>query len=524
MSAADRGDRHLDVAIVGGGMAGSLLARQLKRARPSLRMGVFEKSTERSYKVGESLVEIASNHLVRRHRLSGYLYENHVPKNGLRYFFDGESRSTPLTEMSEIGPINLPFHPAFQIDRARLEADLLEMIEGIGVEVRTGVRVDSVAIGSGDAAHELVVRSSGADETRSCRWLIDASGRAGVVSSELGLRTPETQHRVGAVWSRFGGVADVDEMGSDEWRARVRHSSRRLSTMHFWYPGYWFWVIPLRGGLTSVGLVGEVVRGRDLRTAEGFRAFLREHRGIEELLGSAEMIDCGSFSQLSYGTKRFFHEDRWGLTGEAATAADPLYSPGSDFIALENDFLADLIESDFAGESRQMINERLDLYERFMQFRHESAMLLYRGLYGGLGSYELMRAKWDLDIGCYYNLWVSPYMQDLHLDPRFLRRQLRMSPFVLQALRNFAGLLRAVESSLRARDLYFRRNAGEFSCGLENIDFVTEVGTPRKRREVLRKTEEIFNLVLSRASELIGQDGASEHRSLQSFVNEQPLL
>jgi len=516
--------RELDVAIVGGGMAGALLARQLKRARPSLSVAVFEKATERSYKVGESLVEIAANHLVRRHRLSGYLYENHVAKNGLRYFFDDESRSTPLTELSEIGPINLPFHPAFQIDRARLETDLLKMIADLGVEVRTGVRVDDLELGEGGARHRFRAGDAASQQSYSARWLVDASGRAGLIAGEKDLRRPEAEHQVGAVWSRFRGVADVDELGSEEWRGRVRHTSRRLSTMHFWYPGYWFWVIPLRGGLTSVGVVGEVVRGRELRTAEGFRAFIREHRGLEELLAGAEMVDCGSFSQIAYGTSRFFSEDRWALTGEAATSADPLYSPGSDFIALENDFIADLIERDFAGDGAEEWSERLDLYERFMQFRHASAMLLYRGLYGGLGSFELMRLKWDLDIGCYYNLWVSPYMMDQHLDPRFLRRQLRMSPFVLQALTNFAELFRRVESHLREEGLYHRKNRGQFSYGLENIDFVTEVGTKRTRREVLEKTEEIFNQVLTDANRLLGEESPSDHRPLQSFMNEQPLL
>ena len=516
---------QFDVAIVGGGMAGSLLARQIKRACPRLSVGLFEKARERTYKVGESLVEIASNHLIRRHRLSGYLYENHLPKNGLRYFFDDESHSTALTEMSEVGPINLPFHPAFQIDRARLETDLLEMVKKIGVDARIGVRVESVEIGEEGGVHRFSL-CDGRGPARPCRarWLIDASGRAGVLAKKQELRVAEDEHRIGAVWSRIKGVTDVDTIGPEQWRDRVRHSTRRLSTMHFWYPGYWFWVIPLRGGVTSVGLVGEPARERDVRTMDGFRAFLRLHRGIEDLLSEAEIVDSGSFSQIAYGTKRFFHRDRWALSGEAATAADPFYSPGADFIALENDFIADLVARDFAGQSADSLAERVDMYDDFMHFRHESAMLLYRGLYGGLGSYELMRMKWDLDIACYYNLWVAPYMLDQHLDTGFLRRQLRMRPFVLQALRNFARVFRSVETTLVERGDYFRRNVGEFSFGLENIDFIQDVGTPRTRRQTLETTERVFNTVLERANQLLGADSYRERRPLQSFMTDQPLL
>jgi 2-polyprenyl-6-methoxyphenol hydroxylase-like FAD-dependent oxidoreductase len=77
--------RQLDVAIVGGGLAGNLLARQLRLACPELRVGLFEQSTATSYKVGEATVEIAANYLTRKQGLTNYLYEHHLPKNGLRY-------------------------------------------------------------------------------------------------------------------------------------------------------------------------------------------------------------------------------------------------------------------------------------------------------------------------------------------------------------------------------------------------------------------------------------------------------
>ena len=110
----------LDVAIVGGGMAGGLLARQLVRSHPGIKVALYERAQQQGFKVGESMVEIGSHYMGRRLGLSRYLYENHLPKNGLRYFFDDATRSTEFTEMSEIGTVNLPFHPAFQIDRARL--------------------------------------------------------------------------------------------------------------------------------------------------------------------------------------------------------------------------------------------------------------------------------------------------------------------------------------------------------------------------------------------------------------------
>lgn len=70
-----------DVAIVGGGKAGSLLARQLRRELPDASIVVIEKARERSYKVGESTVDVAGKYLTKRLGLSSYLYQHQLPKN-----------------------------------------------------------------------------------------------------------------------------------------------------------------------------------------------------------------------------------------------------------------------------------------------------------------------------------------------------------------------------------------------------------------------------------------------------------
>jgi flavin-dependent dehydrogenase len=517
----------LDVAIIGGGLAGNLLARQLTRATPGLRIGLFEKTRETSWKVGESVVEIGSHYLVKRLGLSRYLYDRHFPKNGLRYFFDDAQRSLPLWEMSEIGPVNLPFHPAFQIDRLRLEADLLAMNQRDGVHVERGVRARPVEMGSGGAPHRIEVSGSGGARTLSSRWLVDAAGRADVLARALGLRLREDTHRLGSVWGRFENVADVDDLGPDAWRARVRHSSRFLSTIHFFYPGYWIWFIPLHDGVTSVGVTGQTAfDARELRTPEGFRRFLDGHAAVAHLLKDAKLLDQGSYTQIAYSTEKYFSRDRWGLTGEAATSADPLYSPGTDFIAHENDFLTELIRRDFAGEDQAQLDERFELYDRFMAFRQEATLSLYRNLYQTFGSFELGKLKWDFDIGCYYNLWVSPYVRDEHLDPRWLRRQLRMAPLILRALGNFNKLFASVSESLQRRGEFHRRNRGEFTPGLDHLDFLQRVGLARTRREVLEKTEQIFNDVRRRALALLGPDAhhtPDEELSLSALLSADSL-
>jgi flavin-dependent dehydrogenase len=503
---------------VGGGIAGTLLARQLRMRLPGLRIIVFERGGGGgAFKVGESTVEIAAHYLVRRQKLAQYLYEQHLPKNGIRYFFDDAKRNLPLTEMSEIGTINLPFHAAFQLDRARLETDLCEMCRSEGVEVRIGARVTEIALGEGRKRHMLTVETKAGSETVRPRWVIDAAGRQGTLARQLGLRVAEPDHLIGSAWGRFEGLADVDRMGDDAFHGRVRHTTRGLSTIHFLNPGYWVWLIRLRGGVTSVGVVGTPARDRAVRSPEGFRAFLDEHRALREILADSKVIDHGSFARIAYGTRRFLGHGRWALVGEGATATDPLYSPGLDFVALECDFITDVIAREADGAPAAELAQRIDLYDRFLDFRHEAVMRLYRGLYGMIGSYELMRLKWDFDIASYHNLWVAPFMTDKHLDPDWLRRQLRLRNLVLRAMENFTALFGRAEASLRAGNAYHRKNRGVFSYGLENIDFLPQIGLPRSQRETLEQAERTFNVVRRDALALLGEDAGPDW-PLRSFV------
>jgi flavin-dependent dehydrogenase len=514
----------LDVGILGGGMAGNLLARQLARALPGRRIGLFEQRTGYGHAVGESMVEIASNYLIRRLGLSSYLYDRQYPKNGLRYFFDSPGRDTALHEMSEIGSDSLPVYPAFQIDRSRFEGDLFDMNRDGGVLVRSGTRVKDIDLGRAGGPHRIRVSHGATSEAFECRWLVDATGRRRAVARSESLNRPETQLDNASTWGWFEGVGDIDAHGPESFRERIRYTPRRLSTLHFLHRGYWIWFIPLHDGLTSIGVVADkrACKTRFRSDAE-FLAFLREHRAVASLLENARCVATRSFTQLAYGTRRFYSPDRWALVGEAAAFPDPFYSPGADFIALGNDFVSDLIARDLGGESDVRRRRRTELYDEFMRFRLEAAMLLYRDQYAHLGSYELGKLKWDFDIGCYYNLWFSAYLHDQHLDLRQIRRQLGQSRFVLSALANFASLFRRVDAHLTAGNTYHRHNRGRYSRGLDCLGFLDEIARPRSDAEVFDRTVAIFNDIHHRALDLLADGRGPVRRAplpLTSFVGE----
>ncbi|MCA9719093.1 MAG: NAD(P)/FAD-dependent oxidoreductase [Myxococcales bacterium] len=504
-------ERAVDVAIIGGGLAGNLLARQLRRTCPAVSVAVFERNEEPAYKVGESTVELATNYLLRKQGLSTYLYDEHLPKNGLRFFFDSEARDTALTEMTEIGSRGMLWVPSFQLHRGRLERDLLRFNAEDGVDVQRGAKVRVLDMSTEPGGRHRVEVTGPDGVTRyACRWLIDASGRASVIARRKGLRTEEP-HSLAAAWGRLDGVADLEAVPDPAWHERAHYTARSLSTVHFCYPGYWIWLIPLRGQ-TSIGVVCERARFQDAwRKPEGLMAFVREHAALADLVKGARWIDHGSYGRLSYGTKQYFSTERWGLIGEAAAFSDPFYSPGSDFIALENDFLTDLIARDHAGEA---LEERCEVYNEFMHFRFEATMLLYRDLYATLGSFELFRIKLIFDLLCYYNLWLHSYARDEHLDLRTARAQLRRKDFILQAMRNFSGAFQRLVTQLHAEGRYFAGNRGRFDYRLERVEFLPRVGELRKRKDITRTTEAIFNEVRDLLLDLSRSDAAPERARL----------
>ena len=542
----------VDIAILGGGLAGNLVARQLRLRLPDVSIALFERDVERGYKVGESSVEIASNFFVRKLGLSTYMYDEQLPKNGLRFFFDTPEKNAPLFETSEVGSNKMPMIPTFQIDRARFERDLLEMNRKDGIDVHVGVTVKDLALKAGteDARSHRhtfdVLAPDGTKTAWKARWVIDASGRTQLISRQRGLRVPE-KHGCGAVWGRFTDVTDMDSLmegrtaqhgfgipgaaakpqqawpGAEAWKGRVNHTARVLSTNHFCYRGYWIWFIPIARGVTSLGVVGEVFEPW-MSSEEGFWKFLRGHRAVASLLEDAKCVDVGHYARYTYATKQFFGgEERWAMIGEAAAFSDPFYSPGSDYISLESDMITDMVVRDFGGASDEELKERSGLYDDFMRFRYEATMLLYRNQYPVLGSFETMRLKWNFDIACYYNLWLDFFLRDHHLEPRKLREQLRRRDYVLQALRNFSEIFQKLVRELEASGQYHRSNLGHYNDGTDLLYFQHEIGRERKKGAVNQRTEEVFNFCLTEANRILGGSGAGK-LELWRFMEDAPPM
>ncbi|HXS26196.1 MAG TPA: hypothetical protein VN730_00885, partial [Steroidobacteraceae bacterium] len=286
-------------------------------------------------------------------------------------------------------------------------------------------REEGVASGEGAACeHEVIYEHAGSQHRIASRWLIDASGRAGLLKRQLGLSEPNA-HDANGVWFRIGARIDVDDWSDDaEWRARCDPRERWLSTNHLVGDGYWVWLIPLVSGSHSVGIVADARRHPigEMNTFERAMDWLHRHQprlaeALEERRGQRQ--DFAFLRGFSYGCKQVFSGARWAITGEAGVFLDPFYSPGSDFIAIANTYITELISKDLEGARLPRFAK---LYEQIYFDFYRIMLSLYVDQYAIFGDPEVLPIKVVWDYTYYWGVLCQLFFQRRLADTAMLAR------------------------------------------------------------------------------------------------------
>jgi flavin-dependent dehydrogenase len=418
---------HYDVAILGGGLAGLTLSIQIKTARPDTSVVVLEKregpAPLAAFKVGESTVASGAHYFSEVVGMREHLQQEQLKKCGLRYFLLGEGNED-ITRRTELGVPFFPPHDNFQIDRGLFENKLAARARALGVDVQQGARVREAELG--DDAHRVTFEQFDRESSLTARWIVDASGRAGILKRKLDLAA-DCGHHINSAWFRLAGGLDLEDWGKGDvaWMARVSEPGiRKFSTNHLMGEGYWVWLIPLSSGPISIGVCADP-RFHDYEEINEFDRLLEwlgEHEPQLAATVAARQDDVEDFLRVkdfAYGVKQAYSTERWSLVGEAAAFADPFYSPGSDFIGYGNTFTADLLVRDLNGEA---IAGRVDYFNDMYQRLFAYAISRYRDSYAVFGNPWVLSGflTWDFyasHVG--YNLLFT---QNKGTDLEFMQR------------------------------------------------------------------------------------------------------
>jgi len=433
------GADEVDVLIMGGGLAGLSLALQLRRRFAGLRIRVLERNTYpvpiAAHKIGESTVEIGAHYFSQVLGLKPHLEQDHLKKFGFRFFFSEGRRD--LDQVTEIGASKALDAPSYQIDRGVFENFLADHARANDIDLIDGAMVKGIALEGVDPkgvdpdteqSHQIRWLHQGEQQHTNARWVVDACGRAGLIKRKLGLAEPN-EHNAHAIWFRVKGHIRIDDwVESEQWQSRVdpetHPKARWLSTNHLVGEGYWVWLIPLSSGHHSVGIVADP-RYHTLDQMNSFDKamdWLRTYqpRLFDELDPRRDdLLDFAFYKRFSYGCKQVFGADRWALTGEAGLFLDPFYSPGSDFIAISNTLITELISRDQAGER---LGAHTHIYNQIYQSFYESTMTLYQDQYGIFGDPEVLPRKIIWDYTYYWGVLSQLFFQDRISDLTMLSR------------------------------------------------------------------------------------------------------
>src|SRR5712664_1665048 len=380
-NSAETTTERCDVAVIGGGPAGSTAAALL--ARRGYRVIALEKARHPRFHIGESLLPM-NLPIFERLGVLDKVRALGVFKPGADFEADNERGYNTYAFARAIG--NSPPH-AYQVWRQDFDKMLYEHARGCGADAREGHEVVAVEQ-MGPRESRLDVR---ADDGRSycvqTRYVVDASGRDAFVSTKKRLRRKNDQHQSAAIFGHFRGA-----------ERRAGEDAGNISIYSFEHG--WMWMIPLPDGVMSVGAVcrPDYLKQRKGRTLEFLLDTLRRSPALWRRVQHAALID-----------------DEVRVTGNYSYDSTRMGGPGWAMIGAEQ--AAEAVDSALRDPSREAaLLRRLEKRQRAGMARF--SFFIYR--FNGPVMQQMFRQPrntWQLEQGV-----ISMLAGDLFDTPKVLWR------------------------------------------------------------------------------------------------------
>ncbi|KAI9039370.1 uncharacterized protein KD926_009513 [Aspergillus affinis] len=314
------------VLVVGGGPAGSYASSVL--AREGIHTVMLEADTFPRYHIGESMLP-SMRHFLRFVDLDEK-FRNHGfrVKNGATF----KLNSKPATYTDFLAPAGPDGH-SWNIIRSEADQLLFEHARESGATVFDGVRVKDIEFVPhassplGKPVSASWSRNDGSSENIRFKYLLDASGRAGIISTKYMKNRHFNQGlKNQAVWGYWEGASIYGEGTKGEGDPLFEAISDGSG---------WIWTIPLHNGTTSVGVVMNQASYAERKRQTGllystdlYTKIIQEAPTTSSLVANARLIsEVKSASDWSYSASAYA-SPYLRIAGDAGCFIDPFFSSG----------------------------------------------------------------------------------------------------------------------------------------------------------------------------------------------------
>ena len=383
-----------DIAVVGSGFAGSLMAMIAKRLGHSVVM--IERGRHPRFAIGESSTPFANlllEELAQRYDLPGIrplckwgTWQESLPQIGcgLKRGFTFLHHAPGQPSADELLVAASPRDAIADTHWYRPDFDqhLVAEARQLGVEFLEQTNIAVQTLGEDGC----VLQTQTGSELRA-GFLVDASGPRGLLHRELNLAErgfdgfPKTQ----ALFAHFRSVEKWETLHAAPERAPYPPDD---AAVHHVFEGGWIWVLRFNNGLTSAGAAVTDELAAELAFHEGAAAW---DRLLERLPSVREQFTT------AIPATPFFHQPRvafrtsaaagsgWAMLPSAAGVVDPLLSTGFPLTLLGIERLARIIED---GHQPGALAE----YERQTFSELDATAALVAALYANMHDFEVFSA------------------------------------------------------------------------------------------------------------------------------------
>jgi FADH2 O2-dependent halogenase len=396
-----------DIAIIGSGFAGSLMALALRRRGRSVVL--VERDRHPRFVIGESstplanllVEELADKYDLPQVRLfskwgtwqrarpdvagglkRGFTFYFHTPGE---LFVDDAAHGRQLmvaaSPRDDVGDTQW-YRPDFELN-------LVREAEAAGAIYLDETTIDRVAFdGPGatldGARHETSIHIDAG-------FVVDASGPRGFVVRALGLEAPPLRWLppTQGLYTHFEGVARWDQVGRP-FDGRQPPYPPDDAALHHVFPGGWIWVLRFNNGTTSAGAALSDSVAERIGVADGQRAWNRLLDSLpsvrEQFTHARAVRPWVHAPRLAFRTP-VVCGPRWALLPSAAGVIDPLLSTGFPLALLGIHRLLDALETAPGTARDAALNE----YARITLAELDATEQLVAALYATMSDVGLFK-------------------------------------------------------------------------------------------------------------------------------------